>query len=56
MSRKTEQTELIQYIAAHPSMREEMAISRDDRKHLAVLTLEYPPEKEAKNCPNKKER
>ena len=45
LSKKTAQTELTQYIAAHPEMPEEMELNRDDRKQLAELMREYRPKK-----------
>ena len=42
---KTAQTELIQYIAAHPEIPEDMDPGREERKKLAELTIEHPPNK-----------
>ena len=39
-AKKTTQKELIQYIAAHPSMPEEMELNREGRKQLAELMPE----------------
>ena len=39
-AKKRAQTELIQYIAAHPEMPEEMELKQDDRKQLAELARE----------------
>ena len=43
-AKKRAQTELIQYIAAHREIPEEMELNRDDRPQPAGLMIEYPPE------------
>ena len=54
-AKKTTQTELIQYIAAHPEMPEEMELNRDDRQQLAELMLEYPPKKRSQELAQQEE-
>ena len=54
-AKKTTQTELIQYIAAHPEMPEETELNRDDRQQLAELMLEYPPKKRSQELAQQEE-
>ena len=53
-AKKTAQTELAQYIESQPEMPAEMELSRDGRKQLAELTIEYHPGKKSRTRPERR--